>query len=172
MLEFEPISIKSDEDEDIENDMKMSSSSDNPDRHELLWREPIENVVNKIKVSSYQKSQYHSKRKRLYTIMYVIFGLINGIFPVILSNMEHKYLHTSAYRAGLLACSIISVVGSFLNFSSRSKNHDIYENRFHALGNDIEFELVKKKADRQAADVFMERVKLEHQSLCEQAPNL
>jgi hypothetical protein len=72
----------------------------------------------------------------------------------------------------MMMSGLFSGVSMFFNFGKKQQSHLQYSSKYFELSNDIECELSMPKRHRIACDVYMERVKLKYNNLCNQAPDL
>jgi hypothetical protein len=68
--------------------------------------------------------------------------------------------------------AILTGINTFYNNAKRELQHFEYSAKFFKLSIDVERELAKKKRDRLAADVFLERVSMDYNNLAFNAPPL
>jgi hypothetical protein len=80
------------------------------------------------------------------------------IIPLAGSIAAH-FLPEVAVSAMLLASGICAGVNGFLNYGQKAQMHFEYSARWADLGSTVDFELAKGRADRTAADVFLERLR-------------
>ena len=87
-----------------------------------------------------------------------------------LSNILVDYPLVSS--SGMALTSILTGINTFFNHSKKQIQHFEFSAKFFRLATEIEKELSKKKSDRLAADVFVERVSMDYNNLAFNAPAL
>ena len=155
------------------NMMSESSSEDNIDRVELLWDSRNQDLIvhwgNECKETAKLHNRAGKKFKRLYNII----GLPTMILPVTLGSFSSQLAVSPITQSILMLCSgALSTISQFFDFSGRSAAHFEYEARYSELAAGIDVELVKPKAHRLAADVFLEHCMNERNRLGSSAPVL
>ena len=147
--------------EDIINVERLStptSSEDNPERHEMLWKPRTEYYIEVVRDGAKVQSAKHERAAWRARRLYQLFGLPAVLIPLAGSVAAH-FLPKAAVSAMLLASGICAGVNGFLNYGQKSQLHFEYSARWAELGSTIDFELAKGRADRTAADVFLERLR-------------
>ena len=155
----------------MENDQNSNSESKDTDRKELMWEEREELFMRKIVEECKTQSELHRKKGKYFKKMYTVFGVPSMLIPIILSGLVDQ-LHDYALVQSLLmiGTGIFSGISNFFNFGRKYQEHFDFENKYNGLAGDIGTELVKPKAFRVAADVYLERIRLLYGNLNDNAP--
>jgi hypothetical protein len=141
-----------------------TSSEDDPERREMLWRSRAEDLVNSVRDDARVHSAKHEKAAWKARKLYQLFGLPTVIIPLA-GSVAAQYMPEAAITAMMLASGICAGVNTFLNYGSKAQAHFEYSARWAELASVIEFEMAKGRADRTAADVFLERLRNRTSSL-------
>ena len=154
MLEQVGINIEERESTDSTN----PASEDDPERREMMWRSKAEDLVHTIRDGAKAQSAKHDKAAWKSRKLYQLFGLPTVIIPLA-GSVAAQFLPEAAVGAMLLASGICAGVNTFLNYGQKAQMHFEYSSRWAELGSNVDFEMAKWRADRTAADVFLERLR-------------
>jgi hypothetical protein len=135
-----------------------SSSEDNPERQEMLWRPRTEHHTKVVRDAAKAQSGKHERAAWRARRLYQLFGLPTVIIPLA-GSVAAQFLPEAAVSAMLLASGICAGINAFLNYGQKAQMHFEYSARWADLGSNVDFELAKGRADRTAADVFLERLR-------------
>jgi len=143
---------------------------DDPDRKELLWEKREEKLLHKWKDDMIVKSKKHYLKSKKFKKLYLVFGCITIIIPLILSGIIDMDIHPYVISFLMIFSGVMSGVSTFINFGKKFQSHSEFDNRYNGLALEIESELRKPKKNRIACDVFLERARLTYSNLDTQAP--
>ena len=135
-----------------------TSSEDDPERREMLWRSRAEDLVNRIRDEAKAQSVRHEKSAWKARRLYQLFGLPTVIIPLA-GSVAAQFLPEAAVTTMMLASGVCAGVNTFLNYGQKAQAHFEYTARWAELGSSIDFEMAKGRADRVQADVFLERLR-------------
>ena len=135
-----------------------SSSQDNPDRKEVLWRSKLEDLVLRTRDEASTSSSAHGRAAKRARLLYQCFGLPTVLVPLG-ASVAAQFLPEAAVTAMMVASGLCAGVNAFLDYGAKSQRHFEYSNRWAELSSSISFEMAKGRADRCAADVFLERLR-------------
>ena len=133
-------------------------SLDDPYRRKLLWKDRIEALVLRTRDDAGTAARGHDRAAKRARKLYQLFGLPAVIIPLA-GSVAAAHLPESAITAMLLASGVCAGINAFLNYGQKAQMHFEYSARWAELGNNVDFELAKSRADRTAADVFLERLR-------------
>jgi len=153
----------------IDIELTPTSSEDDPERREILWRSKAEDLVNRIRGGSDAQSRKHEKAAWKARRLYQLFGLPTVIIPLA-GSVAAQFLPEVAVSAMMLASGVCAGVNAFLNYGQKAQMHFEYSARWAELGSSVDFEMVKPRADRTQADVFLERLRNRTAALRSAAP--
>jgi len=139
-------------------------SLDDPFRREMLWRPVLESLVIKIRDEADETSRAHRMAAKKARKLYHVFGIPTVLIPLT-GSMVATYLPQVAVTALLLVTSVCGALSSFLALGARTQLHFEYSARWSDLANSVKYEMAKSRADRCAADVFIERLRNQTTSL-------
>ena len=142
----------------VERESTPTSSEDNPERHEMLWRSKAEELANSIRDASDVQASKHTTAAWRTRRLYQLFGLPTVIIPLA-GSVAAQFLPEAAVSGMMLASGVCAGVNAFLNYGQKAQMHFEYSARWEDLASSILFELAKPRADRTAADVFLERLR-------------
>ena len=134
------------------------SSSDDPDRREMLWASRAEALVSRTRDGATAAAAKHEKAARKARFLYQAFGLPTVLIPLS-GSVAAQFLPEAAVTAMMVASGLCAGVNAFLDYGAKSQRHFEYNARWLELASTIEFEMAKGRADRCAADVFLERLR-------------
>jgi len=133
-------------------------SLDDPYRRELQWREKLEALVMRTREEAGIAAHGHDRAARKARKLYQLFGLPTVIIPLA-GSVAAQYLPEAAVTVMLLASGVCAGINAFLNYGQKAQMHYEYAARWAELGSNVDFEMAKSRADRTAADVFLERLR-------------
>jgi len=142
----------------IERESTPTSSEDDPERREMLWHSRAEELVKSTRESAEAQSAKHDKAGWKARKLYQLFGLPTVIIPLA-GSVAAQFLPESAVSGLMLASGVCAGVNAFLNYGQKAQMHFEYSARWAELGSNVDFEMAKSRADRTAADVFLERLR-------------
>jgi hypothetical protein len=166
-----------DENSDIPRNSKENSGSnssrDNQDRNEVLWEPRLDILCNKWRKDSIVRSENHDKKAKIHKQRFAVFSLPAIILPLVMSGLSNILVnYPLVSSSGMALTAILTGVNTFFNHSKKQTQHFEYSGRFFKLATDIETEMSKRKRDRIAADVFLERVSMDYNNLVFNSPAL
>jgi hypothetical protein len=154
-------------------DEHSGSSVDNPNRHEVLWETRLEAICTKWKNDCIIRSEKHDTKAKTHKQKFAMFALPSIILPLVMSGVSNLLVdYPLVSSSGMALTAILTGMNTFFNHSKKQTQHFEYSGRFFKLAIDIEKELAKRKKDRTAADVFIERISMDYNNLAFNAPNL
>ena len=140
------------------------SSSDDPDRREMLWKARIEELVERTRDDATAAASTHEKAARKARLLYQCIGLPTVLIPMSLS-VAAQFLPEALVTTMMVVSGLCAGVNAFLDYGSKSQRHFEYSNRWLELSSTILFEMAKGRSDRCAADVFLERLRIRSAAL-------
>ena len=150
-----------------------SESLDDIERKEMLWDEKNQELILNWCIQSEQSSKLHGKAGKRNKVKYHMFSVPAIILPLIVSGLAPLFEnHPMIVSCVMVIVSIFTGLTSFFSWQKKSQQHFEYEARYIELSNEIKKELIKKKRNRIAVDVYLERVCLEINKLNSSAPVL
>ena len=124
----------------------------------MMWRSRVEElVINTRKDAKAQGAKHESAAKRA-RVLYQLFGLPTVLIPLV-GSAAAQYLPEAAVTTMMVTSGLCAGVNAFLNYGAKSQSHFEYNARWLELASSIDFEMAKSRADRCAADVFLERLR-------------
>jgi hypothetical protein len=161
------------EEVDMTNHSDLSLSIDEPDRREVLWSVRIEDLCNKWKNDCLIRTKRHDLKAKIFKRRFAIFALPAIVLPLVMSGLSNVLVeYPLISSSGMAITAILTGINTFYNNAKRELQHFEYSAKFFKLSIDVERELAKKKRDRLAADVFLERVSMDYNNLAFNAPPL
>jgi hypothetical protein len=158
----------------MDNDIEMEltpPSLDNSSRTEMMWTERPEKQLATWKQEIDVKSKHHNKIARRNKKLYIVTGIPAIIIPLVIATLNGIVDILPITISILMICSsVISTIVSFMNFGKKSQMHFEFDAKYDELSLIIELELCKKKIDRIACDVFLERIFNKYNALNSNAP--
>ena len=133
-------------------------SDNDPNRREMAWANRLEDLVHDTRKASSASAASHETAAKRARKLYQLFGLPTVIIPLA-GSVAVQYLPESAITAMLLASGVCAAISAFLNLGQKAQLHNEYSARWMELSSTISFEMAKGRADRCAADVFLERLR-------------
>lgn len=143
---------------DINIETTPPSSEDDPERREMMWRSKAEDLVNRTRDEAKVQSGKHEKAAWQARRLYQAFGLPTVLIPLA-GSVATQFLPEAAVTTMMLASGICAGVNAFLNYGAKVQQHFEYTARWAELASSVDFEMAKSRADRIAADVFLERLR-------------
>ena len=147
-------------------------TSDDTDRKELLWSTKIEATINEWRGNCLKSSNWHAGRAKHHKRIFYIIGIPAAIIPMILAatgdnvgNEWHIIMTMS-----LILTSMLTIIQGFLNPGKKSESHMNFNSLYGELAVEISSELARPQYNRQAADVFIQRIMDKYNSLNNRAP--
>ena len=150
-----------------------SISLDNPDRREVLWEPRLEKLCNKWRDDCLKRSTQHDTKAKIHKRRFAVFALPAIILPLIMSGLSNILVnYPLVSSSGMALTAILTGVNTFFNHSKKQIQHFEFSAKFFRLATEIEKEIAKRKKDRLASDVFVERVSMDYNNLAFNAPAL
>lgn len=147
-------------------------TSDDKNRKELLWTNKIEDVLNEWHSKCITSSAWHCKKAKKHKMRFYILGIPAAIIPMALAASS-DFLGDDWKLLVVIAMIIsgsLNIVSGFLNPGKRLESHLTFSSMYSELAIEITSELVKPQSHRQAADVFIQRIMDNYNSLNNRAP--
>ena len=155
------------------NHSDVSVSVDEPDRREVLWDVRLEELCKKWKDDCLVRTKRHDLKAKVHKRRFDIFALPAIVLPLIMSGLSNILVeYPLVSSSGMAITAILTGINTFYNNAKRELQQFEYSAKFFKLSIDVERELAKKKRDRLAADVFLERVSMDYNNLAFNAPPL
>ena len=148
----------------IERESTPTCSEDDPERREMLWRTRAENHVLTIRDVAKAHAGKHEKAAWKARRLYQVFGLPTVVIPLA-GSVAAQFLPETAVTGLMLASAVCAGVNAFLNYGQKAQAHFEFSGRWAEMASSIDFEMAKGRADRDAADVVLERLKGKSSSL-------
>jgi hypothetical protein len=164
--------------EDIHVNFERESVEDTPpsidnDRKELPWENREEKLLLSWCENCKKRSKEHDVRGKKNKIKFAVFGIPSILIPIILGGFASVVpCHSIIYSVGMMLSGLFSGVSMFFNFAKKTELHFQFSTKYFELANEIDSELIRPKRFRVACNVYMERTKLQYNSLCRNAPTL
>jgi hypothetical protein len=153
------------------NNSLTSSSFDDENRKELPWENTEEKLLLSWSKDSQKRSEKHYIGGNRNKIKFAVFGVPSILIPIILGGIAPVIgCNSMIYSIGMMSTGIFSGMNLFFNFGKKQQEHFDYMNKFSEFSNEIESELSKPKRFRLACDVYIERMKLKYNYLCDNSP--
>ena len=150
-----------------------SISLDNPDRREVLWEPRLKKRCNKWRDDCLTRSTQHDTKAKIHKRWFAVFAIPAIILPLIMSGLSNILVdYPHVLSSGMALTAILTGINTFYNHSKKQIQHFEFSAKFFRLATEIEKELSKRKKDRLAADVFLERVSMDYNNLAFNAPAL
>ena len=161
-----------------ENTIKQKPSyhyetSDDLGRQELLWTNKIEEVLNEWHDNCLRYADVHDKRSKFHKKVFFGIGIPSAVIPMALASAS-EYMRESYQGLVMLAlvfAGILNIINGFLNPGQTSESHSTFNALYNELAVEITSELVKPQKNRVAADVFIQRIMDNYNSLNNRAPS-
>jgi hypothetical protein len=146
------------------------SDSTDIERIEMKWNINLEKKLQEwmelCKDISIAHSVMAKKRKQCYytmSIPSILIPLFMG-FTQQYFGEEHEY-YPLISSSGYLITGTLTALNTFLGYGAKYVEHEVASNRYEEIMYEIDSILIKPKKHRQAADVCMERIKNNIESL-------
>jgi hypothetical protein len=156
-------------------EMSDSLSLDDANRKELLWDERNENFLKDIQRKAIENSKTQFKKAKHKRYLYIFFSIPCIIIPLSLSILNNiivdKNIMIYINTISLVINVIFSSINTFMNYGKMIEQHCLFKNKFNELNINIQSELMKPKKNRQAADMYIEGIKSQFNSLCNYSPD-
>ena len=133
------------------------SSSDDPDRRELMWKAPAEALVTRTRNEANEAAIRHERAAKKSRFLYQVFGLPTVLIPLA-GSVAAQYAPTSVTVA-MVCAAMCGAANTYLNFGAKASHHNEFHARWSELSSTIDFEVCRPRADRAACDVFLERLR-------------
>jgi len=157
----------------IDSPKQSSLSVDDPNRREVLWETRLEDLCKKWKEDSLSRSAEHDKKAREMKRKGTYLSIPSIVIPLILSGISNITSDLPLVNSSLMAfVSILTGVNVFFNFPKKQQQHFEYSAKFFKLSIDVEKEMSKRKKNRIAADVYLEKISNDYNNLTFNAPPL
>ena len=139
---------------------ESTKTSEDVERINMLWTSEHELYLNNIKNKSIDKSEKQNKKYNKFKKIYYALSIPNVVLPLGLAAFNPLFLNISTVNIiGAATTSIIAGLLGLANLNERIASHLNYRERFNQLVHEIDLILIKKKKDREVADVTLERIK-------------
>ena len=156
-------------------EMSDSLSLDDSNRKEMLWDERNENFLKDIqrKCIDFAKTQLNKAKHKRY--LYIFFSIPCIIIPLLLSILNNIVINKNMMlyinTISLVINVIFGSINTFMNYGRMIEQHLLFKNKFNELYINIQSELHKPKKNRQPADMYIEGIKSQYNSLCNYSPD-
>tara|TARA_R110002126_G_scaffold72403_4_gene181041 strand:- start:465 stop:950 length:486 start_codon:yes stop_codon:yes gene_type:complete len=144
-------------------------------RVEMLWTSKHDKLLLSWSKQMVINSDKHNNKSKIYKKLYIIFGVLTMIFPIIISGLNENVIFDIDSRIIsfiMIWVGILNGITLFFNFSKMTTLHSESSNKYENLCLDIEAELFKKKIHRIQSDVFLNTIRLKYESLKTIAPSI
>jgi hypothetical protein len=150
-----------------------NETSDNTNRSELLWTDKIEGVIKGWHHKCLKNAEEHAKCAKKQKAIFYGLSIPASILPFVLAVLVESLVDDYAWinLAMLIIAGILNIVNGYLNPGSKSTSHQDFEALYNELAVEITSELVKPQSNRQAADVYTQRIMDRYNNLNNRAPN-
>ena len=143
-------------------------------RLEEPWSTETENMLSSWSSECLSVSSRHARQgkrcKQLFAycsvpglLLSVVMGGVTGVFA---DDPYIQYVN----MIGFISLGIFQGVNSFFNFGKKEQCHFEYATRYSEIATNVHAELVKSRAFRVPADVFMTQIRMCKQQLDRNAP--
>ena len=145
----------------------VSTSLDDPDRRECEWTDTIDSTILRWGEDCQQKSHEHKSYAKINNVLHFAFALPAITLPLIAVWLDNWLTPSTTISANCLVAitSLLVAISSLCAFQKKQMLHEEHQARYHNLNTLIEKELCKHKRDRQACDVFIEKVMIKYNTL-------
>ena len=153
--------------------VSLDSSLDT-DREEMCWNSSHEELIQTWSRDARNRAESHAKAAKKFKRMFYWLGIPPSLLPIVLSGVSDFIHPRYAYATTiiLVLSGILSGINTFINPSKKCENHFEFEARFLEFVVDIDVEMSKGKRFRIPADVCLERVSSNYNSLSAAAPDV
>lgn len=151
---------------------RSNQTYDNINRQELMWSEKIETIVKGWHNKCLKNANSHNECGKYQKKVFHGLGIPASVIPFILATMSITLTGDWEWVStiGLIISGILSIVSGYLNPGGKSNAHEDFDSLYAELAVEITSELVKPQHNRQAADVFMQRIMDRYNNLNNRAP--
>jgi hypothetical protein len=150
---------------------RSDSSTDDPNRKELLWEKREEAILEEWRQRMLNNSTAHGKKGRVMKTRYVVCTVPAIIIPVVASGLSNVMQPYPLATAGtMLTTSILAGINGFFNFGSKTERHFQFEAAYMVLANEVQKEMCKPKAMRPPCDVYLQKIMSKMNELDASAP--
>ena len=122
-------------------------------------------LLDKYKTESKEKAYLHELMSTKNNRKHIIYNTISLILPLCLTFSSQIIMDADVNRyvsgGGFLIVGITNALLSFLNFKSKSKDHEFAQFNYSNISNNIELNLSRAEKFRTPADVTINTVKNE-----------
>jgi hypothetical protein len=147
-------------------------TSDNHDRPELLWTRKIEDVIYGWHNKCLKYADWHAMRAKHHKKIFYGLGIPSAIIPMALAagselmGADWKVLIIFS----LVITGILNIIAGFLNPGKKAEAHLNFNASYSQLAVEITSEMVKPQSYRTDADVFIQRIMDNYNSLNNRSP--
>lgn len=168
-----PNTIKSKDDLDLLRlSTTFSQDRDDPMRVEMMWAKKQETYLTNIAQECNLLSKTHERLGRRYRRFYMALSVPSVVLPLVIGTIETLDKNVMLVTVGMTCVSILSGLSTFLDFGRKSESHYTSEQDYSDLESEITLTLVKPRAFRIPADVFLERVNHRFSTIHRTSPNI
>jgi hypothetical protein len=150
----------------------VQETSDNHDRPELLWTTKIENVIYGWHNKCLKNADWHAMRAKHHKKIFYGLGIPSAIIPMALAAASEMMGEDWKVFiiASLIITGILNIIAGFLNPGKKAEAHLNFNALYSQLAVEITSEMVKPQSYRQDADVFIQRIMDNYNSLNNRSP--
>lgn len=147
-------------------------TSDDKNRKEMLWTGKIEEKLNMWHHSCITNAKWHSVKAKHHRKIFYGLGIPAAIIPMMLASaselLDDDWKIFSVMS--LILSGILNIISGFLTPGQKSEAHLNFNALYNELAVEITSELVKPQSYRYDADVFIQRIMDNYNSLNNRAP--
>ena len=153
-----------------EEKIQIISDSVDIDRVEMKWNNNLEKKLQEWMDLCKDISITHSKMAKKKKRCYYIISIPSILIPLVMGftqqyfGEEHEY-YPLISSTGYLLTGSLTALNTFLAYGAKYVEHHVASNQYEEVMYEIDSILIKPKKHRQAADVCMERIKNNIESL-------
>jgi hypothetical protein len=149
------------------------TSKDDNDRKIMIWTTKIETYLLEIREKANVLIKEHSRNYNKYKNLFYCINIPEAIILFILSSLTMEYKNTNELLTNILTITagILSLINSFIDPGKLYTQHIHYVHLYEELTQEIDIELVKSKALRMDADLFLQKINSNYTNLNNKAPN-
>lgn len=149
------------------------TSKDADDRKIMLWTNKIEIYLLEIKEKTNVYIKEHRRNYSKYKNLFYSINIPEAIILFILSSLTMEYKNTNELLTNILTITagILSLINAFIDPGKLYTQHIQYVHLYEELTQEIDIELVKSKALRMDADLFLQKINSNYTNLNNKAPN-
>ena len=133
------------------------SSSDDPDRRELMWKAPAEALVTRTRDEANAAAIKHERAAKKSRLLYQCFGLPTVLVPLA-GSVAAQFVPEAAVTVAMVCAAMCGAANTYLNFGAKASHHNEFHARWLELSSVIDFEVCRPRADRAACDLFLEKI--------------